>query len=97
MSFGRNVHVAKAEAAEQKALCAKDATAYEHAWREAGRLWERAADREADPKRKQQYIANAEQARATADQPQVVAESVEAPEAGEAGEAGGGAGPSPVN
>lgn len=75
MSFGRNVHVAKAEAAEQKALCAKDATAYELAWREAGRLWERAADRETDPKRKQQYATKAEQARATADQPQVAQES----------------------
>jgi hypothetical protein len=75
MSFGRNVHVAKAEAAEQKALSAKDATAYEHAWREAGRLWERAADRESDPKRKQQYATNAEQARTTADQPQVLDES----------------------
>lgn len=71
MSFGRNPHVAKAEAAEQKAEVAKDGTAYEHAWREAGRLWERAADRETDAKRKQQYVANAERARASADQPQV--------------------------
>jgi hypothetical protein len=75
MSFGRNVHVAKAEAAEQKALSAKDATAYELAWREAGRLWERAADRETDPRRKQQYANNAETARATADQPQVAGEA----------------------
>jgi hypothetical protein len=81
MSFGRNVHVAKAEAAEQKALSAKDATAYEHAWREAGRLWERAADRETDPKRKQQYAANAERARETADQPQLVGESEETADA----------------
>ena len=81
MSFGRNVHVAKAEAAEQKALSAKDATAYEHAWREAGRLWERAADRETDPKRKQQYATNAERARATADQPQVLDESGETADA----------------
>jgi hypothetical protein len=81
MSFGRNVHVAKAEAAELKARSAKDATAYEHAWREAGRLWERAADREADPKRKQQYAANAERARATADQPQVDGNSGEAADA----------------
>jgi len=88
MSFGRNVHVAKAEAAEQKAMSAKDATAYEHAWREAGRLWERAADRETDPKRKQQYATNAEQARATADQPQVVTQ------AGSSTDADGG---SPVN
>lgn len=77
MSFGRNVHVAKAEAAEQKARSAKDATAYEHAWREAGRLWERAADRETDSKRKQQYATNAERARAIADVPQVAGASSE--------------------
>lgn len=69
MSFGRNPHVAKAEAAELKAASGKDATACEHAWREAGRLWERAADRETDPKRRQQYTAKAERARATADDP----------------------------
>jgi hypothetical protein len=69
MSFGRNPHVAKAEAAELKATSAKDSTASEHAWREAGRLWERAADREADSKRKQQYTAHAARARATADDP----------------------------
>jgi hypothetical protein len=69
MSFGRNPHVAKAEAAEQKAHAAKDATACEHAWREAGRLWERAADREGDAKRRVQYTANAERARASADAP----------------------------
>ena len=67
MSFGRNPHVAKAEAAELKATSAKDATACEHAWREAGRLWERAADRETDPKRRLDYAANAERARASAD------------------------------
>jgi hypothetical protein len=61
--------VAKAEAAELKATSAKDATACEHAWREAGRLWERAADRESEPKRRQQYTANAERARASADDP----------------------------
>jgi len=69
MGFGRNPHVAKAEAAELKATSARDSTASEHAWREAGRLWERAADRETDQKRKQQYTANAERARATADDP----------------------------
>ena len=94
MSFGRNVHVAKAEAAEQKALSAKDATAYEHAWREAGRLWERAADRETDPKRRQQYTANAERARATADQPQVGEEGGEGGDAGDPADAAVGA---PVN
>jgi hypothetical protein len=71
MSFGRNPHVAKAEAAEQKALSAKDTTAAGHAWREAGRLWERAADRETDAKRRVVYTANAERARASADEPQV--------------------------
>ena len=67
MSFGRNPHVAKAEAAELKATSAKDASAREQAWREAGRLWERAADRETDAKRRGHYAANADRARATAD------------------------------
>ena len=70
MSFGRNPHVAKAQAAEQKASDATDAGSYEQAWREAGRAWDRAADREADAKRKQLYTDNAERARATADEPQ---------------------------
>jgi hypothetical protein len=69
MSFGRNPHVAKAEAAEQKALAARDATAAQHAWREAGRLWERAADRETDAKRRVAYTDNAERARKAADEP----------------------------
>jgi len=73
MSFGRNTHVAKAEAAEQKALSAKDATASSQAWREAGRLWERAADREIDAKRRVTYTANAERARASADDPHATA------------------------
>jgi hypothetical protein len=76
MSFGRNPYVAKAEAAELKASGAKDAMASEHAWREAGRLWERAADGEADAKRRQVYTAKAERARARADEPQ----RAEAPE-----------------
>jgi hypothetical protein len=69
MSFGRNPHVAKAQAAEQKAQDAKDATAYEHAMREAGRQWDRAAEREQNDKRRAEYAANAERARASADQP----------------------------
>jgi len=81
MSFGRNPHVSKAEAAEQKALGAKDSTAREHAWREAGRLWERAADRETDPKRRQQYTAHAERARASADEPESPAEASTADDA----------------
>ena len=69
MSFGRNPHVTKAEAAEAKAFAARDDSAYEQAWREAGRLWERAAEREPDAKRRVQYAAKADAARATADQP----------------------------
>jgi hypothetical protein len=69
MSFGRNPHVAKAEAAEQKAQSARDTRMQEAAWREAGRLWERAAAREQDAKRRGVYEANAERARATADAP----------------------------
>jgi hypothetical protein len=72
MGFGRNPHVAKAQAAEQKAVDAKDAKAYEHAMREAGRLWDRAAEREQDAKRRTQYEANAETARANADRPPTV-------------------------
>lgn len=73
MSFGRNPHVAKAEAAELKAQSASDAASYERAWRDAGRLWERAAERESDAKRRALYTANAERARTTADEPQVEA------------------------
>lgn len=69
MSFGRNPHVAKAEAAEQKAQTARDTRMQQAAWLEAGRLWERAADRENDSKRRAVYAANAERARATAEAP----------------------------
>jgi|GEM_PF-1003165 len=69
MSFGRNPHVAKAEAAELKAQNAKDSSAHERIWREAGHMWERAAEREQDAKRRTLYNANAERARATADEP----------------------------
>jgi hypothetical protein len=67
MSFGRNPHVAKAEASEQKAQIAKDERAGQQAWLEAARLWERAADRETDGKRRAQYGERAEAARARAD------------------------------
>jgi hypothetical protein len=67
MSFGRNPHVAKAEAEEQKALTARDAKAAELAWREAARQWDRAAARETDPKRRDEHAAKAEAARAKAD------------------------------
>jgi len=67
MSFGRNPHVAKAEAEEQKARGARDRPACERAWREAARQWDRATDRETDDKRRQEYTGRAEAARANAD------------------------------
>src|SRR4051794_10205855 len=67
MSFGRNPYVSKAEAEEQKALCAKDATARAQAFREAGRQWERAAERETDAARCTDYTQRAEIARESAD------------------------------
>ncbi|HEX4353287.1 MAG TPA: hypothetical protein VHZ95_10240 [Polyangiales bacterium] len=78
MSFGRNPHVAKAEAAEQKAEIATDDVAYEQAWREAARQWDRAADRETDPKRRATYTQKAEAARATADEPRDTSGAAEA-------------------
>ena len=77
MGFGRNPHVAKAEAAEQKAETARDTGMQEQAWREAGRQWERAAARETDGKRRTLYEANAERARATADAPPPLEAEVE--------------------
>jgi hypothetical protein len=67
MSFGRNPHVAKAQAAEQKAELATDHLARERAYREAAHLWERAASREQPGKRKAEYESNAERLRAIAD------------------------------
>ena len=67
MSFGKNPHVAKAQAAEQKAQLARDEAARTLAWREAARLWDRAAERENHDARKQDYAARAEAARAAAD------------------------------
>ena len=81
MSFGKNPHVAKAELAEQKALEARDEIAREQAWLEAGRRWERAAERETDAKRKQLYLDKGEQARLQATQPPEAAEAEPAPRA----------------
>lgn len=67
MSFGRNPHIPKAQAAEQKARDAGDDGARERAWREAAHLWERAAKLEKDGKRRTEYERNAERARALAD------------------------------
>lgn len=67
MSFGRNPHVTKAQAAEQKARDAKDDAARTLAWREAARQWDRAAEREKNDKRRLEYTSAAEEARAQAD------------------------------
>lgn len=67
MSFGRNPHVAKAQAAEQKARDAKDDAARTLAWREAARQWDRAAERENNDKKRVEYAQQAEVARANAD------------------------------
>jgi hypothetical protein len=69
MSFGKNPHVAKAEAAEQKARDARDEIAREQAWLEAARRWDRAAERETDDKRRQLYLDKGEHARTQATQP----------------------------
>lgn len=67
MGFGRNPHVARAEAAELKARSAKDSLAGKQGWLEAARQWERAGEREKDEKRKQAHLARAEAARSQAD------------------------------
>lgn len=76
MSFGRNPHVAKAEAAELKAQSARDDSAWEQAWREAARQWDRAAEKENDAKKRVLYEERAATARTTAEQPR---ESGDAP------------------
>jgi hypothetical protein len=68
MSFGRNPHVAKAEAEELKARSAKDPRASELAWRDGARQWDRAAERETDDKHRLQYEERAAAARASADE-----------------------------
>lgn len=69
MAFGKNPHIAKAQIAEQKALEARDADSRERLWRESAHLWERAASKELDSKKKVQFEQNAEQARIKADEP----------------------------
>lgn len=67
MSFGRNPHVPKAEAAEQKAADASDSMARAAAYRDAAHQWDRAASREKPGKYRAEYEANAERNRALAD------------------------------
>jgi hypothetical protein len=66
MSFGRNPHVAKAEAAEQKANDARDDDTRRRAYHEAAHLWDRAAEREKPGKKRDEYQRNAENNRALA-------------------------------
>jgi hypothetical protein len=67
MAFGRNPHVAKAQAAEQKARDASDGSARALALRDAAHQWDRAAEREQPGKRRDEYARNAAHARALAD------------------------------
>ncbi len=68
MGFGgRNPMVAKAQLAEQKAGEARDDASRSSAWRDAARFWDRAAERETDGKRRDEYERNATRARALAD------------------------------
>ena len=63
MGFGRNPHVAKAEAAQAKAQEATDVASEVRAYLEAAHLWDRAAAKEKDGKRRAEYEANAAAAR----------------------------------
>jgi hypothetical protein len=73
MGFGRNPHVAKAEAAEAKAQEATDVSSEARAYLEAAHLWDRAAAKEKEGKRRALYEANAaaarERASAASDRP----------------------------
>lgn len=79
MSFGKNPHVAKAEAAEQKAEEAADSRARELALREAAHQWERAAAREKPGKKRTEYEQHAERNRNLADGGEAEPEIAEAP------------------
>jgi hypothetical protein len=63
MGFGRNPHVAKAEAAEAKAQEATDVASETRAYLEAAHLWDRAVAKEKDGKRRAEYEAKAEAVR----------------------------------
>jgi hypothetical protein len=63
MGFGRNPYVAKAEAAQARAQEATDAASEVGAYLEAAHLWDRAAAKEKDGKRRAEYEANAAAAR----------------------------------
>lgn len=63
MSFGRNPHPAKALAAEERAVAARDELARSCAWLEAAHLWDRAAEREKPGRQRLEYERNATRAR----------------------------------
>ena len=67
MGFGKNPHVPKAQAAEQKALDAPDPSARARAYRDAAHQWDRAAERETPGKRRDEYERNAARDRQLAD------------------------------
>lgn len=67
MSFGRNPHVARALAAQQRAEEASDDPTRERAHREAAHEWDRAAAREKPGKQRDAYGENAARSRALAD------------------------------
>jgi hypothetical protein len=67
MGFGRNPHVPRAQAAEQKARDASDDASCARAYREAAHQWDRAAAREAPGKRRLEYERNAARNRELAD------------------------------
>ena len=63
MGFGRNPHVAKAEAAQAKAQEATDVVSAVRAYLEAAHLWDRAAAKDNVGKRRAEYEPNAAAAR----------------------------------
>jgi hypothetical protein len=67
VGFGRNPYIAKAQAAEQKAVDAPDDAARTRAYREAAHEWDRAADRERPGKQRDELQRNATRNRALAD------------------------------
>lgn len=67
MAFGRNPHVAKAVAAEQRAKDAGDDHAMARAYLDAARLWDRAAEREKPGRQRTEYEANAVRGRELAE------------------------------
>lgn len=67
MTIGRNPHVAKARAAEQKAELADDDIARTRGYRDAAHQWDRASEREKPGKMRDAYEAHAVRNRALAD------------------------------